>query len=282
MRLSVFTACTPWSPLPALLPAVAAAGYQGIEIGLRGRSWDPAKPPNYWGNNPAMLDWTSIADEAPALRADLDRLGLACPCIGSYADTTQRELWPKAVQAARILGAGLVRIRVPGHDAARGYAAQLAETRAAYRDLAALGAAEGLTFLIEIHDRTLCPSPSAAMRVLEGLDPAWVGVIFEPANMAAEGNESLPMAIDLLGPYLRHVHLKDVTLSIRERPDRLSRQGHNFAPLGQGILDWPGIVAALRAKGYAGWLSVENFTGAELGPTRLAADRAWAQAALGI
>jgi hypothetical protein len=40
-----------------------------------------------------------------------------------------------------------------------------------------LAACPWVKALVEIHHRTLVPSASAARRLLDGLDPAWVGVI---------------------------------------------------------------------------------------------------------
>jgi sugar phosphate isomerase/epimerase len=275
MRLSVFTACTPWLPLADLVPAVAAAGYDGIEIGLRTRQFDAAKKPDFWGNNPAMLDWQSAEAEARELRRRLDAAGLACPCVGSYAEVTDLDKCATSAAVAGILGAPLVRARLPGHKSDPGFAAQFAACRSAFASLAEVAAQHGTRFAIELHDHSLCPSASAALRMLDGLDERRFSVILDVANTVAEGNEALPMVIDMLGDRLQHIHVKDVTVSTREVPYRYSRVGTAFAPLGTGVIDWPGVVACLAASGYAGWLSVENFTGIERGPERLAHDAQW-------
>jgi hypothetical protein len=44
--ISICTACTPWYPLPELLPRLAAVGYQGIEVGVKPHVADPAEPPS--------------------------------------------------------------------------------------------------------------------------------------------------------------------------------------------------------------------------------------------
>ncbi len=275
LRTSVFTACTPWLPLTELIPAVVAAGYGGIEIGLRDRQWDPSKPLQFWSNNPAMLDYSQALDEAAALAQVLTASALPCIGIGAYATAWERQHHDTCFAVAAQLSAGLLRIRAPGYDAKRPYSEQLMELRAIYRDLGQRAQAAGTRVVIELHDHSLCPSPSAALRVLEGSDPRGLGVIFEPANMIKEGWEAMPQAIASLGPYLAHVHVKDVRADIQPQAAEHRRWQWSFVPLGSGLLDWPGIVQALQAVNYTGWWSIENFSGAEEGLARLAHDHTW-------
>jgi sugar phosphate isomerase/epimerase len=281
MRLSIFTACTPWLPLDRLVPEVAAAGYDGIEVGLRERQWDPAKPPSFWGNNPAHLDWRTCETEALDLRRRLDAAGLRCPCVGAYLDTAApADPLRVAAAVAGTLGATLVRLRTPVPMAGR-VAEQWRDARARLRELERIAAAAGIAWAIEMHDRSLTASANACLRLLEDRDPRRIGVILEPGNMVTEGNEALPMAIELLAGRILHVHVKDMRIETRDRADRLSRAGTAFAPLGSGVLDWPGILAQLAAQGYDGWLSVENFTGCDAGPGRMAGDLATVRGWLG-
>lgn len=275
MRLSVFTACTPWLPLPELIPAVAAAGYQGLEVGLRERVWDPAQPPQFWNNNPAIIDYATALEESAIARAALDQAGLACVGVGSYAAITDTERHALCLDVAASLGAPIVRIGPGRWQAGRSGAEQLADLRARYHDLGQHAQARGVRVVIEVHNHSFCPSPSATLRVLDGCDPRGVGVILDPANMMHEGWEAMPQAIGSLGPYLAHVHVKDTAVTSRPQAHEHRRLNFPFAALGEGVLDWAAIIAELRAADYIGWLSIENFTGSERGVERLAADRLW-------
>jgi sugar phosphate isomerase/epimerase len=70
------------------------------------------------------------------------------------------------------------------------------------------------------------------------LDTGWLGTHHVDA----------PAAVRALGPLVRHVHLKDVAPA----------GTHSTCPLGQGAVDIPGVVAALKETGYAGWYSWED------------------------
>jgi len=129
---------------------------------------------------------------------------------------------------------------------------------------------------IELHPGTLACSASAALRILDGLDPARVGVILDVANLVCEGNEPLPLVLDWLGPYLAHVHVKDVAATTDGQG--WSAVAMPFAPLGRGVVRWPECLRCLHRAGYAGWLAIENFTGIDLGPARIGSDAHWLRA----
>ena len=152
----------------------------------------------------------------PRLRRELaKKYDLSIPCLGSYVLSSEPAELEQAFAVAQACGADYLRVRVPWYSDAPefSYADSLAETRAAYRWLSEQGHKTGIRSLIEIHNNSICPSASAAMRVLEGLDPATVGVILDPGNYAFEGLERMSMVMELLGPYLRHVHVKNATVS---------------------------------------------------------------------
>lgn len=274
--ISICTACTPWWPLADLLPRLAAAGYQGVEIGVKPHVADPAKPPNCWGNNHAVISVDALEAQLPALRDGLQANALRLAALGSYHQAGDLAEHRRLAAIARGLGCTVIRATMPGHDPARGYAAQLGEQRVHWRELASLGDGEGVRFCIELHDHTIAPSASAAMRILEGLPAGGCGVILDAANTVLEGNEALPMAIDMLGGLLAHVHVKQRTFRRREQPERASLLDLPITPLHEpGDVPWPEIVNLLRGTGYAGWWSVEDFTWLDRPEARLGLQAAW-------
>jgi sugar phosphate isomerase/epimerase len=273
--LGLFTACAPWEPLPALADRAAAAGLAGLDLACKRHRFDPARPVGFWDNNAAVLDLEAIDDLAPAARETLDRRGLRCRVLCGYSVPGDLATARRLAAGARTLRAPMVRLMAPGPELGR-VAAQLAYERSVWRELAAVGAAEGVRFVVELHEGTVTPSASAALRILEGLDPGHVGVILDVANLVREGNEPLPWVVEALGAYLAHVHVKDVAL--RSDEPGWCAAATSFVPLGRGVLRWPVCLGILRRAGYGGWLAIENFTGLERGPERITADAAWLRA----
>jgi len=269
--LALATASAPWLAVPELAPRCAAAGLDGLELVVRDQAFDPLRPCDYWSNNAAVLPRNDLVGAAHAAATVLRAHDLTCPLVSSYVLPQDAGEARELAGAAAILGARLVRlwgpVPMPGQ-----VKTQVAAARSAWRELARIAAGHEVRFVLELHDGSLASSASGGLRLLEGLDPQSVGVVLDIANTAVEGNEPLAWAVELLGPYLAHVHVKDISFS--PGPGWNGQQAR-MAALGQGSMRWPACLRILRQAGYQGYLAIENFTGLELGPARIAADTAW-------
>ncbi len=97
-------------------------------------------------------------------------------------------------------------------------------------------------------------------RVIGQVDPRYV--FFAPDTGQIQKGGSDPS--DVITTYLsqvKHVHLKDysgVQMEYDADGKEIDRTGYvNYVPLGEGVVDLPGIVAILDEAGYEGWLNVE-------------------------
>ncbi|MCZ7545614.1 MAG: sugar phosphate isomerase/epimerase [Anaerolineae bacterium] len=263
MKLCVFTVMLPDLTPEEAAPALAEAGYHGVE--WRVTTVPPARrsePPSFWGNNLCTLSPTE--DDARRARALAEAAGLAIPNLGTYIDVGDLPAVETAMRFAQIAGAPQVRVGVSrtGDGAFReGFAV----TRAFLADVARLARQYGVRALVETHQGTIAASASAAFRLVEGFDPASVGVIYDPGNMVYEGFEAYAMGLELLGPYLAHVHIKNGAF---DRPEGGGVWQARWAPLEDGVVDFDALFAALKAVGYDGWLGVEDFSRAR--PSRAA------------
>jgi len=262
-----------------LMEAVALLqrlGYDGVE--WRVQMVDPAlqeEPPSFWRHNRATVDLRTIAEQAPAVAALTRGAGLEMPVLATYLRAFAGADVETVLAAARRLGVPAVRVGVPSYDRTRPYGELYAEAREALESVSRLAAAYGIKVLVEIHMGTIIPSASLAYRLLEGLDPQLVGAIYDPGNMVNEGFEAWRMGMQLLGPYLAHVHVKNYGWWPGDDDERGTRHWQaRPAPLWQGMVDWGLVIDDLKAVGYDGWLSLEDFTTA---PTeaKLAADIAY-------
>jgi sugar phosphate isomerase/epimerase len=75
--------------------------------------------------------------------------------------------------------------------------------------------------------------------------------------MVIEGHVDPRLAVAELGPYLRHVHVKNIAW---HREQGAWQWRH--AALDAGLLDWTAILAVLQRAGYAGRLCLDHLGGA--------------------
>lgn len=83
-----------------------------------------------------------------------------------------------------------------------------------------------------------------------GTHPAF-GINFDPSHFAL-ARDDLSWVIAELAPYIRHVHMKDVA----GMPGRDGKE-FIFPLIGEGLVDWKAVFAALDAAAYRGVMSVE-------------------------
>jgi sugar phosphate isomerase/epimerase len=267
MKLAVFTVCIPdYTPQQAV-SLLRELGYEGIEWRVVDQSPTADGKPGFWAGNLCTWPLTTFIQDASAIRALAESAQLEIPLVGSYVSCTDPDAVGKIMQGAAILGASMVRVRVLDYDGQSSYVKTRNQCRTYFRDVAALAEQYGRRAVIETHHGSIVPSASAAASLLDGFDPRWVGVIYDPANQVIEGYEPYRMGLGLLGPYLAHVHLKNTAWRIAGvREDGSTSWEPVFVPLNKGILNIKALFENLVAVGYDGWVSLEDFSTDE--PTR--------------
>jgi sugar phosphate isomerase/epimerase len=92
------------------------------------------------------------------------------------------------------------------------------------------------------------PEKSAAeVRAGIGGGNDWLGVCVDTGWFGTQG-ANVPATIHSLGPLVRHTHIKDVRQA----------GGHETCRLGDGVVQIPATLAALREINYQGWYSWED------------------------
>lgn len=260
MKLSVFTASTPqWSPSETVTH-LAAQGWDGIEWRITDQTH--TDEPAFWSGNRSTWAFTGVEDAADEIARVTTEAGLEYSGIGGYRTLGDRDGVLTMLRLTARLGAERVRVVVPPSAGSEPYPIAFARARTELAWVAEQAALLGVTALVELHQDTLAPSASAAMRLIDGLDPAHIGVIHDLGNLIVEGQEHHRSAFQLLGPYLAHVHVKNAgwmpTDSVR--PDGSRVWESHWMPLRSGQASVSGYLADLIAHGYDGWLTVEDFS----------------------
>jgi sugar phosphate isomerase/epimerase len=252
--------------LPELDPvsavrAVAAAGYQGIE--WRVVPWKRRdagdSPPSYWHDNHCTIDFDTLLERCDAVGRLSQAAGLETPILGTYLDLHDVRGVDTAMRAAAIMRCPRIRVRVPRFDRGRTYLPLLQQAREHLAEIERLGRKHGISALIELHQGTICPSVGLACRLLEGADPRFVGAIYDPGNLVVEGFEDWRLGLEVLGPYLAHVHVNNAQWS---RDAQSGQWTFGAASLQEGMVDWQRVLRDLQEVGYDGWLSLEDFSSA--------------------
>jgi glucosamine-6-phosphate deaminase len=246
IRLAFSTLGCPMWPLARVLDTASRLGYDGVE--LRFLEGDDAL-------------WARPELTGAGLRETLDRLqdaGLAVPCVDtrSFFHDPDAKVRRKAVEeaersaelAAR-LGARGIRVfgdRVqPGADLAstRGWIVEsLAALRDRIRD-------SGVEVWLETHGDFARTTATRALLEAAGSDG--LGAVWDPANAFSEFGEDPAYGAATLGPFVRHIHLKD-----EKRPPDGKIPWRPVLP-GRGDFPAASVLDGLAASGRDHWVSFE-------------------------
>ncbi len=143
---------------------------------------------------------------------------------------------------------------------------------AAVRFVADYAATRGVTMAIE----TGPESAETLLRFIETVNSPGLGVNLDPANFMMILGYNPVRAVELLGKYIVHTHAKDGKRLAVGNPwkaygmvnaDGTDRQCDGPVPeyrevaLGTGEVPWPEYLAALKAAGFDGFLTIERECG---------------------
>jgi L-ribulose-5-phosphate 3-epimerase len=148
---------------------------------------------------------------------------------------------------ARLVGVGAVTTHAgfipenPGDPTYRAVVAALGEVAAHCR-------AHGQLFCLETGQET----PVTLLRAIEDVGAENLGVNLDPANLLMYGKANPVDALDVIGHRVRGVHAKDGEYPTNGR--ELGRE----RPLGEGRVDFPILMARLKALGYDGAITIER------------------------
>ncbi|MEN6520570.1 MAG: sugar phosphate isomerase/epimerase family protein [Armatimonadota bacterium] len=109
---------------------------------------------------------------------------------------------------------------------------------------------EGITLVLENEHACYLGSGENTGRMLKRIDSPNLRAIWDPGNAYCTGEIPFPNGYNAIKEFIAHVHLKDATGS--------DENTYKFIAIGDGEIDFPGQLAALKNDGYTGWLSLET------------------------
>lgn len=268
MKFGVFSVSMPEYGIEESLQILSELGYDGVEWRV---AEIPAEEPKeipfagrYWVYNKSTVDINTIVEKAEELKALCDQYGIEVFSLTSYLPPSEIEKIEQVLKAAQIMGCPKIRVFPPQYDEKTNYNEAFSAMRQNAEELEKLARQYGVKIIFEIHMDNLLASPSSARRMLEGLDPNCLGLIFDPGNMVNEGFENYKKSLDMLGDYVAHVHVKNGILE-RDGVDELgaAKWKRVWTPLKEGMADLKKFFQVLQASGYDGTVCIEDFSNEE-------------------
>jgi len=201
------------------------------------------------------VDGIQIVDHAPdALRAIQQELddrdfrvsAIASPFLKCGRGEAQEDVHERVVVAARLLSAPIVRAFSYWRE--QDPAAALPELGEVLSRAATRASEVGVTLALENEHECNVATSAEVRAALDAAASPDLRVIWDPGNAAMldPGSFTGLGGLEEIYDQVAHVHLKDVSAS------------GNWVRIGDGIVDFAGLLRFLQDKGYVGYLSFET------------------------
>lgn len=262
MKTGVITDCFKL-PLEDSIRLAGELGFDGVQIYATTGEFSPE----------VLTDQRKA--EIKALLAE-NRLEISALCgdMGGFGfqiagDNPQRiEKTKRIIDLAEEFGTAVVTTHIgviPADKSQPRYAVMLE----AMRECGAYAAKKNITLAIETG-----PEKAATLLAFLKDTDGGVGVNLDPANFVMVTGQDPVQAVEMLGDYIVHTHAKDGVMLKQTDPQIIydcfatgGIEALNIAdyfletPLGEGKVDFPKYIEALRKTGYDGYLTIERETG---------------------
>jgi inosose dehydratase len=246
-------------PYQRVLDEIAATGYAGTELG----------PPDYLPADPVALKRELSA-------RNLALVGAFCPVRFHDAAAAPQSL-DQALTFARFLadaGCEFLVAADAGSDERRAIAGRVPPEAIlppeawqrfgdSLAELARRAAPLGVKVVFHPHAGTHVETLAEIDALFSRLPADAVGLCLDTGHVAYGGGDPVAVCRQYVDR-VWHVHTKDVRQDVldRARREHLAYEdavGQGvFAPLGEGIVDFPAIVSTLESAGYQGWYVLEQ------------------------
>jgi len=252
------------APSSQVLDEMAAAGYAGTELG----------------------DWGFLPTTPDALRAEVGRRKLALLAafvpVALAREEAIDEGVARAVRTAQLLAAAAGRdafivlsddnASVPGRTVRAGRIRPEdgltavewdAFARRAERVATQVRDTSGLRTVFHHHCGGYVETPQEIDALCSRTDPALLGLCLDTGHLTFAGGDPLA-AMAVYGERIWHVHFKDCEPAVAAASRAEGWDYHQsvrrgiFCELGRGTVPFAGVIEALRARSYDGWIVVEQ------------------------
>lgn len=273
-KYAAFSVMMPEYTVEESAKLLQSLGYSGVEWRVYSMPSSVPSQTDFWRGNKATVDLNTIVDKASDIKKLSEDHGLEIVCLGTYLSYKLLDDVKRCMEAAKIMGCGSVRVSAPKYDGCQNYHDIFDKAVDGYGKIEEIARSFKVRANIELHQGSICSSASLAYRFVSNFDTDHIGVILDPGNMVAEGHENWQLGMELLGPYLAYVHIKNTAWVVDGEVDGVKRWKTAISPIKEGIVSWADVLIALDKVGYNGWLSLEDFATGDT-KTKLVEDLAY-------
>ncbi len=248
MQFIMFTKHLAGLDVCGLIKALQAVGVDGADLCVR--PGYPVNPEN-------------IERALPAAAKQFAEAGLSIPLVTAPGNFNRPDIDDAERYYAACGEAGVKHIKL-GYwhwKSGQSYWAEVDKIRGYLDGFQELSAKTGVQTVVHNHSgRSMGLNACAAMNLVKGFDPKYIGIFSDPGHLSLCG-EPIDMALDIVSEYLSIVAFKDM---IRER---VIRDGEvvwatPVRKLGWGFVDWKTTLATLKAMNFSGAISIHSeYTG---------------------
>ncbi len=188
----------------------------------------------------------------------LGTLGLKVPMITTGVTSAQDACARETFAAASESGVGYLKLGYWQYSGFGSVHRQIDEAREKVKGIQALAKEYGVIACLHIHSGDyLTATGDLVSRILEEVDPEYVGAYIDPGHMVVEGTRSgWKLGIDLLRDSIKMVAVKDFCLE--KDPDSEKKWILKHMPLNRGMVPWPEVFSYLRKISFDGPVSLHS------------------------
>jgi inosose dehydratase len=158
----------------------------------------------------------------------------------------------RTLDSLRAFGAVNMVIGPPAPPAGMSRAEAIAHIAPVLNDVGRLARANGISVGIHPHLNTVIETAEETDAILGRCDPALVGLALDTGHCHLAGGDVVAV-LKKHGTRLNYLHFKDAV-----RPFARPNFFPNLRDLGQGEVDFPGVMRVLKDLKYKGWVDVEQ------------------------
>lgn len=262
MKFSVTTVMMPDCDLDETAALLSELGYDGVEWRVRRIPEDKKGGPyDAWGNVKNDLTPEKLAERPQILKDTAEQYHLPLAGLATNVSVNQYDDIRLIAEACAACNAPFFKVGAPErYHGSQSYNDLFQKALIAYRKALNIARDYGVRMVVEVHRNTIMVSTSLAYRLVSHFNPKDIGVIYDLSNMTMEGFECSRLALELLGPFLAHVHVAGHRPVIQEQQeDGTAVWVWEATSLAEGMMDYEQCFRDLKAVGYEGYISLEDF-----------------------